>query len=201
MDNAFYVEDGKWIESLTVSTTEPFDAEEVVFGISGTTYFYGQTVPTGSSDRYAVRMMVLTNESYPFILGLILRAEAIPNRIVLTQGVFEIVLTTRTWDGFRDLADEIEASLGRFDLASVNKIASPGEPLDSGRLTEVLVTKLPDAQLQTLEIAYTMGYFEVPREVSATDVADELGVAQSTMSERLRTAEQNLLEIVYGPRH
>ena len=33
-----------------------------------------------------------------------------------------------------------------------------------------------------------------------TDLAEELGIAQSTVNERLRTAERNLLELIYGPR-
>ncbi|WP_188979857.1 helix-turn-helix domain-containing protein [Halocalculus aciditolerans] len=199
LDNAFYVEDGKWIESLTISATDPFDIEEAIGGISGATHFFSREVPSGPTNIHVRRVTLLANESYPFILGLVLRAEAIPNRIVWTKDIFEVVLTTRTWEEFRGLADEIKEALGMFDLLSVNQIESPGEPLDSGRLTEVMVTKLANEQLETLETAYTMGYFEVPREASATDVADELGVAQSTMSERLRTAERNLLEIIYGP--
>jgi hypothetical protein len=200
LDNAFYVEDGKWIESLTVSTSGPCDIEQVVESISGATYFFSREIPTGPTELRVTRITLLANESFPFILGLILRAEAIPNRIILKQQTFEAVLTARTWEQFRNLADDIKEALGTFELLSVNQIETLGEPLDSGRLTEVLVTKLPSEQLETLETAYTMGYFEVPREASATDVADELGVAQSTMSERLRTAEQNLLEIIYGPR-
>lgn len=64
----------------------------------------------------------------------------------------------------------------------------------------MMVTKLSDDQLAILETAYNMGYFDVPREASATDIATELNIAQSTMSERLRVVEQNLFELIYGPR-
>ena len=30
LDNAFYIEDGKWIESLTISSTVDFDPHEVI---------------------------------------------------------------------------------------------------------------------------------------------------------------------------
>ena len=110
-----------------------------------------------------------------------------------------MVITAQNWDLFRSLADEIQESLGQFELTSVSQIEDPGEPLDGGRLSEVLITKLADEQLAVLETAYSMGYFDVPRRASAQDVADELGIAQSTLSERLRTAERNLLALVYGP--
>jgi predicted DNA binding protein len=113
---------------------------------------------------------------------------------------FEVVTTTRDWEQFRSLADEVEATLGEFKLLSVNQNEDPGEPLDSGRLTEVLVSKLTDKQLEILELAYNHGYFEIPRETSETKLADELDIAQSTVSERLRTAERELLEIIYGLR-
>ncbi|WP_121743634.1 helix-turn-helix domain-containing protein [Natronorubrum halophilum] len=200
LDNAFYVEDGTWIESLTVASNTGFDPETLLEGISGASVFYSSEIPTASDDLEIRRLTILATESYPFILSLVLRQEAIPNRIVLQNDVFEIVTTTRDWDQFRSMADEVQETLGEFELLSVTQNENPGEPLDSGRLTEVLVSKLTDEQLAVLETAYNHGYFDIPREASATDLADELDIAQSTVSERLRTAERTLLALIYGPR-
>lgn len=200
LDNAFYVEDGMWIESLTIASSEPFDPDELLADISGATLFYSQEVPSASTDVEIKRLTILANESYPFILGLILRERAIPNRIVLHKGIFECVVTTRDWDQFRALADQIQDTLGVFELLTVSQNEDPGEPLDSGRLAEVVVSKLSDDQLAILETAYNQGYFSAPREVTETDLAEKLGIAQSTVNERLRTAERNLLELIYGPR-
>ncbi|WP_339104045.1 helix-turn-helix domain-containing protein [Haloterrigena salinisoli] len=200
LDNAFYVEDGTWIESLTVASNSEFDPETVIEEISGASLFYSSEIPTASEDLTIRRLTILATESYPFILSLVLRQEAIPNRIVLQNGDFEVVVTTRDWDQFRSMADEVQETLGEFELLSVTQNEDPGEPLDSGRLTEVLVSKLTDEQLAVLETAYEHGYFDIPRESSATELADELEIAQSTVSERLRTAERTLLELIYGPR-
>jgi hypothetical protein len=200
LDNAFYVEDGTWIESLTISSTTNFDPHELVTGISGVTMFYTHEIPTGPSSILVRRLTIIANESYPFILGLVLRREAIPNRIVLHGNEFEVVVTVRNWEQFRSLADDLQESLGTFELKSVNQIENPGEPLDSGRITEILTTKLSSDQLAVLETAYDMGYFDVPRSASAMDIAEKLNIAQSTLSERLRVAEHNLLALIYGPR-
>lgn len=200
LDNAFYVEDGTWIESLTVSSTDDFDPHEVVGEISGVRMFYTHEIPTGPSSVIVRRLTIIATESYPFILGLVLRREAIPNRIVLQQSGFEVVVTVRDWERFRSLADDIEESLGAFELQSVNQIDTPGEPLDSGRITEALTTKLTHEQLAVLETAYEMGYFDVPRTASTVDIGKKLNVSQSTVSERLRVAERNLLTLLYGPR-
>ncbi|OYR83863.1 bacterio-opsin activator, partial [Halorubrum sp. E3] len=143
---------------------------------------------------------VLATEPYPFILGVMLRQEAIPNRIVLQDDRFEVVVTVREWEAIQSLAEEINDRFGTFDLGSVTEIDRRGEPLDSGRLSEVLVSKLTDDQLVVLETAYELGYFEVPREATASDIADALDIADSTVSERLRVAQRNLFELIYGAR-
>jgi predicted DNA binding protein len=200
LDNAFYVEDGTWIESLTIASNAEFDPETVLESISGVSLFYSSEIPTASKNLEIRRLTVLANESYPFILSLVLRQEVIPNRIVLQNDVFEVVVTTRDWDQFRGMADGIQETLGEFELLSVTQDEKPGELLDSGRLTEVLVSKLTDDQLAVLETAYNHGYFDVPREASETDLADDLDITQSTVNERLRIAERTLLELIYGPR-
>lgn len=55
-----------------------------------------------------------------------------------------------------------------------------------------------DRQREILETAYELGYFEVPRRASAADVAAELDLDTSTVTEHVRRAEQNLFSDVFG---
>jgi predicted DNA binding protein len=48
-------------------------------------------------------------------------------------------------------------------------------------------------QREALEIAYRSGYFSEPREMSLSDVADELGVSSTAMGGRLRRGMRNLI--------
>ncbi len=162
--------------------------------------FYTQSIPSGSSGRRLTRAVVFVNEPYPYILEVALRRHAIPNRLVVQDGTVSVIVTVREWEDFRELADDVEAKFGTFDLVRVSETERPGEPLDSGRLTDVLVSKLSEDQIDVLETAYSMGYFSVPREASAQDVADALGIQQSTFSERIRTAEHTFLELVFSAR-
>jgi len=59
--------------------------------------------------------------------------------------------------------------------------------------------KLSDDQLEVLETAYQMGYFKVPQEVTAEEIASELDISRSTLSERLRRVEHNICELLFGP--
>lgn len=55
---------------------------------------------------------------------------------------------------------------------------------------------LTPGQVEALETAHEMGFFDVPRSCSAAEVAETLGVSKSAFLERLRRAEAALLEQV-----
>lgn len=57
---------------------------------------------------------------------------------------------------------------------------------------------LTDEQRAALNIAYEMGYFGEPREISLCEVADELGVSSTAMSGRLRRGMRNLIASTIG---
>lgn len=48
-------------------------------------------------------------------------------------------------------------------------------------------------QREAMLTAYQMGYFEIPRGCKLSDVADDLGIAPRSVSERIRRGELNLL--------
>lgn len=54
------------------------------------------------------------------------------------------------------------------------------------------------AQAEALRTALAMGYFSVPKEATATEVADELGIGKSAFLERLRRGQAGLLSQVFG---
>lgn len=198
VDNAFYIEDGEWLESITIASVNTIDIDAVCRHISGISLVHHKSVPTGPTDTDIHRIVLRANESYPYILEQLLIHQTIPNRVVLKQDYISAVVTTHTWDEFRDVADDIEEKFGAFELVSVDQIQEPGEPLDTGHLSEVIVTKLSDTQIETIETAYELGYFDVPRSISAKALAEELEVSQATVSERLRRAESKLFELIFG---
>lgn len=53
---------------------------------------------------------------------------------------------------------------------------------------------LTDRQREAIRAAYEMGYFEIPRTASLEEVAAELGITASSLSERLRRAQTHLVE-------
>ncbi|EFW91119.1 Bacterio-opsin activator HTH domain protein [Haladaptatus paucihalophilus DX253] len=153
---------------------------------------------TDTSEQPTYRLTIVAHEPYPFILGVILREKGVPNRLKLHGDHFDGVVTVNVWEDFRRLADRIQEQFSRFELLSVNQVETTGEPLGSGQLGRVLRNELSQQQLTVLRAAHSMGYFDVPRQASADDIAEELDIAQSTLSERLRFAEKQLFDLVFS---
>jgi GAF domain-containing protein/predicted DNA binding protein len=57
---------------------------------------------------------------------------------------------------------------------------------------------LTDRQREVLRTAYESGYFEMPRESSGQDVADQLGISQPTVNHHLRESQRRLLGLLFG---
>ncbi|WP_436926975.1 helix-turn-helix domain-containing protein [Halosimplex amylolyticum] len=197
-ENAFYADEGNWIESLLVTTGGPFDPESVLAQLSRVDLFHHEEVSDESADRRTYRLTVVAHEPYPFLLGVILRGQAIPNRLEVHDGHSNGVVTVKEWESFRTLADRIQEQFGRFELLSVNQVETTGEALGSGQLGRVLRNELSQDQLTVLRIAHRLGYFDVPRRASADDIATELDIAQSTLSERLRLAEKHVFDLIFS---
>jgi predicted DNA binding protein len=57
---------------------------------------------------------------------------------------------------------------------------------------------LTDKQRHTLHLALRTGYYERPRKTDLTELATELGISKSAVSQRLRTAEHKLIKQALG---
>ncbi len=72
----------------------------------------------------------------------------------------------------------------------VEHIAPLADGVGSGMFTP---DALSERQREVFDLARKRGYYEWPREVSAADLAEELGVSKPTLLEHLRKAEAKLL--------
>jgi len=79
--------------------------------------------------------------------------------------------------------DEYERAGVSPNLQRIGGYDGPDYPLDD----------LTDRQREVIERAWEMGYYEVPKEVSADEIAVDLEVDSSTVNEHLQRAERNLL--------
>ncbi|WP_049901278.1 helix-turn-helix domain-containing protein [Halococcus agarilyticus] len=63
-------------------------------------------------------------------------------------------------------------------------------------------SELTDEQREALLTAFEAGYYEIPRDITAADLADDLDISHQALSERFRRAHERLVEteLVVGDR-
>jgi len=63
---------------------------------------------------------------------------------------------------------------------------------------ESQASALTDRQKEVLDIARERGYYEIPRQTSVREIADEVGCSKSTAADHLRKAEARLVSLSAG---
>lgn len=76
-------------------------------------------------------------------------------------------------------------------LTTLERSQDFGENLSPGILADLALT---EKQRRTVRTAVEMGYYRTPREASLGDLAAELGVSRSALSQRLNAVESKLIE-------
>jgi predicted DNA binding protein len=105
---------------------------------------------------------------------------------------------------------EIQNGRALLELtASRDRIAALGEALDGLGLTYSLdrlyesveaASPLTTKQRETLLAALERGYYDTPRGTTLTELADDLGMANSTLSEILHRAEESVVKAFVADR-
>jgi hypothetical protein len=91
------------------------------------------------------------------------------------------------WFAHREAFDVFRAFWQDNAGFTLRRLTRDGEPEPPGE-------GLTDRQQEALRTAYQMGYFEIPRTATLEEVAAELGISPSSLSERLRRAQTHLIE-------
>lgn len=91
------------------------------------------------------------------------------------------------WFADRDAFSKFSSFWQRNAGFQLHRLTRDGEPEPPG-------DGLTDRQHEALRIAYELGYFGIPRQASLEDVAAELDISPSSVSERLRRAQTQLIE-------
>lgn len=61
-----------------------------------------------------------------------------------------------------------------------------------------IASSLTDIQRSTLQVAFEMGYFSVPRQSNLLEIADEIGVSDTAASQRIRRGLSGIFSALFG---
>jgi len=91
------------------------------------------------------------------------------------------------WFANRDAFNQFSSFWQRNAGFRLCRLTRDGEPESPG-------DGLTDRQYEALRTAYELGYFDIPRHASLEDIAVELDISASSVSERLRRAQTQLIQ-------
>jgi PAS domain S-box-containing protein len=190
--------------SVTVQGTVPLGEESVV------QYLTLDDCPTDEVrerllDHTAVEAVTVVEEAEPVRLQVTV-VEPVPEAELAARGrvvqstaiggdsaVINVELPAK--EEIRDIADTLGEAFGS---ASVHAITEGERNGERERLRGIDTAALTQKQRSALKAAYFNGYFEQPRQGSATEVAKSLGVSHSTFLRHLRKAQQKVFRAEFG---
>ncbi len=168
------------------------DAIEATFADADSVTDHSLVVADRATRRYRCR----PTGDPPTDLELLADNGSIPDRVLATPSGWE----ERRWFADREEFDQFRTFCRSNDYGfQLDRLVETDEGSD-GRVTSPFGNgdrswprEMTDAQQEALVIAHEMGYFDTPRTATMADVANELGVASASLSERLRRAQNHLV--------
>jgi predicted DNA binding protein len=105
---------------------------------------------------------------------------------------FDLLLSDR-----EELSQAVEL-LKEFGPVSIERISREfsRQVTPSAAGWQELLSSFPPRQRVVLNTAYEKGYYEIPRETTLEEIADEVGITKTTASNHLRKAERRTIEFL-----
>lgn len=105
---------------------------------------------------------------------------------------FDLLLTDRA-----ELSDAVEL-LKAFGNVNVERISREFSHRVTPSVAEwqELLASIPPRQREVLNTALDYGYFNIPREATLAEIADEMGITKTTASNHLRKGERKVMEFL-----
>ena len=109
------------------------------------------------------------------------------------DGAVTISVSVESHAAVSELTSALEAA---YNPVGLTKLWDLPDDVGAARSTGPLYT-LTQKQREVLQYAYFDGYFEQPRNVSSVELAEKFGLARSTMTQHMRTAQRKVFEHLF----
>ncbi|WP_115862312.1 bacterio-opsin activator domain-containing protein, partial [Halorussus litoreus] len=146
------------------------------------------------ADRDDEHLYETTLSENSFLTALLDRS-AMPRTLTAADGEGRFVIRV-PWDAdVRTFVDLFEDYYEDVELVARRERDEP--VLTRQEFESELADRLTDRQREVVRMAYFGGFFEWPRESTAEEIADALGVSQPTVSRHVRRAERELFALLF----
>lgn len=146
------------------------------------------------SDRDGEALFECRLRDSAFLLSLLDRG-AMPQTVTATGDEGYAVIRVPRSSNIRGFVELFNAQYEAVELVGRREV---DEPIKTQHEFEAeFRTRLTERQEDILHTAYASGFFDWPRETTAQELADMLGVSQPTVSRHIRAGEQTLFGLMF----
>lgn len=163
--------DGKSVMEFSLDVDGDIETEMMEILSLGSTRWYRLTL----DDEVTCPCQYLSQFGCPIV------------RYVAENGRLTLVFHTADFDQLQEVITGLRHPYPNMNIKKFLQSPAGVESEDSVFIDR---SKFTDRQLEVLETAYEMGYFERPRGANATEIASELDINPSTFSEHIAAVEQ-----------
>ncbi|AGN02208.1 hypothetical protein L593_11315 [Salinarchaeum sp. Harcht-Bsk1] len=186
-EDAHYVNTGQttveYVFFLWVTGASPEQFEAAV-AADETIEYVKRLVEAENRTLYRVVTPDLRPAEEPLFFPLCRRHDVTVIETRRTVTGFHAKIRIPTRDGFRSFQRVLAERGATVDVRK----------LHTGETEQSSLSHLTEKQREALQLAYDRGYFETPKSVTLSELADEFGVAPQTLSRHLRVAVESLVE-------
>lgn len=185
--------DGRLLEYFTIEGVPPDRVLEVVRDASA----IDEARLVRAVDDSSLFEFVVSG---PCIAGTLAEVGAVVREVVARDGIGRVVADVPPHVGVRTVVETVQ---GRHEAEFVARRERDRSAPEFTRKTfrDGLVDRLTERQLESLRTALAAGYYRWPREATAEECAERLGISQPTFTQHLRAGERKLLEVLLEDVH
>lgn len=115
----------------------------------------------------------------------------VPEIVAVTDGQAHVETYLPDRDRLDDLVAELQRVAEGVYLRQLKRV-EPEEAGDHGKIATLEIHEVTEKQREAVAKAVAAGYYSTPREVSFDELAAELDISKSALSQRLNAAESKL---------
>ncbi|GAB6861764.1 helix-turn-helix domain-containing protein [Haloplanus litoreus] len=135
----------------------------------------------------------------PCVTATLADTGAITRDVSAAGGVGRVVATVPAHASVRAVVETFQTRHPESDLLARRERDRSTPVRTKAGVHTVLADRLTEKQYEALRTAYLSGYFAWPRESTAQECADALGIAQPTFSQHVRTAQHKVFTALFDP--
>jgi len=182
LEHLIHRSDGKLLEFFSVDGIHPGEVVDLAADASAVS----EARPVRESPDSGLVQFVVSGRCVTTTLA---DAGAVTRAVAASEGTGRVVASVPAHVDVRSVVETFRARHSETDLlASRQEDGSVPVRTEQG-LKGTLAGRLTDRQLEVFRTAYLSGYFEWPRESTAEECADALGITQPTFSQHMRAVQ------------